>query len=121
VAFIDVVFYFFDVVQFEINFDKQEGNVHLFAYFDSLFKGEIVCFDGLIIKLMVVVNLGFVKKGVSNFGLSEVFLGVLDLSVGFGDKLVESLLDLHGYNFKFFLNLGFIKCFALNKLKNIVF
>lgn len=61
-AFFNVVLDFFDIVELEINFDEQEGNVHFFTDFDGLFKGEVVCFDGEIKVFVVVIDLGFIEE-----------------------------------------------------------
>lgn len=58
-ALFNVFLDFFDVVQLEVDFDEQEGDVHFFTDFDGFLEGEIVCLDGLIEVFVVVIDFCF--------------------------------------------------------------
>ena len=53
-----------------------------------------------------MVEFCLVEEGISDLGLAEVFLGIFDLEVLFGQFFVEGFLDVH--RFELFLNLKFI-------------
>lgn len=95
VAFVDVVLDFFDVAEFEVDFDEEEGDVHFFTDFYGFFEGEIVGLNGKIEVFVVVIDLSFFEEGVSDFGLAKVLFGIFDLCIDLCDELFEGLLDLH--------------------------
>ena len=102
-ALVNVVFDFFDVVQFEVNFDEEESDVHFFTDFDSFFEGQVVSINRFSELFIVVVDFGFFEETVSDFGLAKVFFSVFDFGVCVVDKFFEGLLDLHeGKRFKYF-------------------
>ena len=94
-ALVDVLFDFINVMQLKVDFNEEESYVHFFTDFDGFFEGEVVCVDCFWELFMVVKDFGFFKETISDFGLSKVFLSILDFSVGVLDEFVEGLLDLH--------------------------
>ena len=68
----------------EIDGDEFECNIHFLADFDCFFECEVVGVDGLCIVLIVVVELCFLEKCVSDFSLAEVLFCVFYFFCSFG-------------------------------------
>ena len=76
IALINILFDLDIVVLDEIDGDEFECNIHFLADFDCFFECEVVGIDGLCIVLIVVVELCFLEKCVSDFSLAEVLFCV---------------------------------------------
>jgi hypothetical protein len=62
---------------------------------------------------VLIEDFGLVEKSISDLSFTKVFLSVLDLKVCVLDKVFEGFFDLHGWDFKLFLNLIFGLRFTL--------
>lgn len=101
-ALIDVFFYFINGVQCQIDLDQQERNVHLFTDLDCFLQCNSICFDGFIILLVGVKNLGLFQKRVSDLSLTKILFSILDLQVSVFDEFFKGFLDLHVWILNFF-------------------
>jgi hypothetical protein len=99
VALVDVLLDLVVVLQFEVDADEFEGDVHLLADLDGAFEGEVEGLDGFGVFGVVVVELGLLEQGVTHLGLSEVLLCVLDLGVLVGQQLFERFFNVHDLNY----------------------
>jgi hypothetical protein len=95
VAFLDILLDLGVVVQFQIDRDELEVDVHLLTDLDCLLQRQLVGSDRLVELLVVVVQFGLGKKAVSNLGLSEILFCIFYFGVFFGEELLEGFLDLH--------------------------
>ena len=87
------------VVLLKIDRNELESNVHLFTDLDGLLQSQLISFNGLGELGVVLIELSLGQQGISDLGLSEIFLSIFDLEVLLGQELVKCFLDLHNLNY----------------------